>query len=328
MEDNQRNKKIWLAWERHRRTLELNKFFGTELIIFQSNYPRIIKHPILLIKSWFAIHAKRPQTLIVQNPSIFLTLLACVVKSFYGYFLIVDAHNSGLLPLSKTLKKFLFIYRYLQKKADITIVTNETLANIVSNNKGNPYVLPDRIPSSPKVTKKILKGEKNILFICTFAGDEPYEEVIKSASSFDNDVIFYVTGNHKRIKLDIINNAPSNVIFTGFVSDNEYWNLLSSVDLSIDLTRKENCLVCGAYESIAVGTPMILSDTNALKTFFNKGAVFTENNSAAITTSIKKCLKIEGKLREEIKELKYKLNKTSDQVISGLKNQLQKIDLC
>lgn len=316
MKNNQNHKIIWIAWETHRRTLELNKSFNAELIIFESKFPRILKHPILLIKSWFTIHSIRPKTLIVQNPSIFLTLLVCIIKSVYKYYLIVDAHNAGLSPLNKFLNKFLFVYQYLQKRADITIVTNEALAYIVKKNGGNPYVLPDRIPSSPKVMNKTLKGKKNIMFICTFAGDEPYEEVIKSASKFNNDVVFYITGSYEKIESNLINNASSNVVFTGFLPENEYWNLLYSVNLSIDLTLKENCLVCGAYESIAVETPMVLSDTSALMTFFYKGTVFSNNDADSITTAIKKCFTIENKLRQEIKELKYELTKASDQTIS------------
>ena len=57
----------------------------------------------------------------------------------------------------------------------------------------------------------------------------------------------------------------------------EYVSMLYSVDATIDLTNRENCLVCGAYESVAAGKPMILSKTQALMEYFNKGAVYVEH---------------------------------------------------
>ena len=62
------------------------------------------------------------------------------------------------------------------------------------------------------------------------------------------------------------------------------------MDATIDLTTRENCLVCGAYQSIAAGKPMVLSKTRALQTFFPAGAVYTDNSAADIRRCIEKVL--------------------------------------
>ena len=40
---------------------------------------------------------------------------------------------------------------FFQRSADITIVTNDSLKAVVELNKGNAFVLPDRIPAVPNV---------------------------------------------------------------------------------------------------------------------------------------------------------------------------------
>jgi len=321
MENIQKNNKIWIAWEVHRRTIELNKVFNAKLFLFKRRY--CVEYPLLLFKSWLIIHSERPKVLIVQNPSLILTLLACILKNFYKCKLIVDAHNAGLFPLGVKTNEPPYIYQYLQRKADITIVTNDVLADIVKENGGKAFVLPDRIPDVPGMYKKTLKGKHNIMVISTFGEDEPYAEMIKAATGFKNDFYFYVTGNYEKSNQDLRKKVPSNLIFTGFLSDEEYWNLLYSVDLMVDLTMRENCLVCGAYEAVAAGTPMVLSDTHTLRTYFYKGAVFSENNVDSIVQAIKKALESENRLRSEVKELKHELRRKWDLTVSKILRIMQ-----
>lgn len=299
-----KNKKLWIAWQKHRRTLELNKILCFDLVIYESKLPRILNHPFFLFKSWLLIHFSRPKLLLVQNPSIFLTVLACFLKYLYDYKLIVDAHNAGLSPPMPFLNR---LYAFMQKRANLTIVTNEGLAEIVKSNKGLPFILPDKIPQELLIEKISFKSVKALMYICTFGSDEPWEEVINAAKKFDNNTLFYITGDFKKVK-SLTKKSPSNVIFTGFLPDKEYWGLLCSVNLAIDLTLRENCLVCGAYEALAVGTPAILSDTKALKNYFYKGFVFSRNDKESLISKIREALEMENTLRKEIVELKKELN--------------------
>ena len=299
---------IWLAWERHRRTLELCNFLEIKPTLFASSLPRIIKHPYFFVKSFLLIQRKRPNALIVQNPSVLLTSLACLLHKSFGYKLVVDAHNAGLLPESRLLEKLQFIYKYFQREADITLVTNESLANMVRKNSGKPLNLPDKLPRPPQLKALKLRGKYNVVYICTFGLDEPYQEVVNAGKYISNDITIYITGNYKKGPKNIIERAPQQILFTGFLEEIDYWNLLYSADLVIDLTSRENCLVCGAYEAVSVGTPLILSDTKVLKEYFHKGAVFTSNRSNDIKQSIFLALRDINRLRLDIDELRTELN--------------------
>jgi hypothetical protein len=49
--------------------------------------------------------------------------------------------------------------------------------------------------------------------------------------------------------------------------------MMRSVDATIVLSERENCLLCGAYETVASEKPMILSNKEALRNYFDKGAI-------------------------------------------------------
>ena len=66
------------------------------LFICASGLPGPIKRLHLIAKTIVILLAKRPQILVVQNPSAFLTILAIILKPLLRYFLVVDAHNAGV----------------------------------------------------------------------------------------------------------------------------------------------------------------------------------------------------------------------------------------
>jgi len=278
---------LWISWENHRRTKELAAALqGVELCILEFNGLRMLRYPYLLCKTMLVLLRRRPGLILVQSPSIILAFFMVTVGRYFTRFIVVDAHNEGLRPFSDKLTWLLPLYRFIQRQAYMTIVTNEELSKEVERNGGRSFVLQDKIPKVSCRKRVALKGKFNIVYICTFEKDEPYEEVIKAARFIDLSTFIYITGNKHKAPREAIENAPLNVVFTGFLPESEYFSLLCSCDAIMDLTLMENCLVCGAYEAVAVNKPIILSDTKALREYFNLGAVFTANDAESIATAI------------------------------------------
>jgi hypothetical protein len=312
---------MWISWERHRRTLELCDYLDIKPTIYDNDFPFWFRYIYNSIKSWISVHAAKPEVLFVQNPSIILTFLACMLKFFYNYKLIVDAHNIAIIQENKH-KYICSIYRFLQRKSDLTIVTNKALADLVVKNGGKPFILPDRIPKYPVVERSILGGKFNIAYICSYKSDEPIRDVVNAARKFDKNVYFYITGNINNCPQDIKSNLPENIILTGFLTENDYWKLIISVDLIIDLTFRENCLVCGAYEAVAAEKPMVLSNTKTLKGHFDKGAVFTDNEEVSIKNTISFAMLNYNRLNSEVKVLKKELIRKWEVDGNNLKNTI------
>lgn len=279
---------MWLSWENHRRSDVLADYFGARKFFFVSTKGRLLKHPIFILKTFFCLIKNRPKVLIVQNPSVILSFFVTLWKKigFFSYNLVIDCHNEGVLPFYQEHMKYYWIYKFIHKNSDLNIVTNSYLADIVKKNGGDFVVLPDKLPSPP-VSKKIdLKGRFNFVFVCTFAKDEPFENIIRAADQLSDDTYIYITGNFKKFDRHSEVKAP-NVVFTGFLSEEEYWAYLASADCIIDLTTMDNCIVCGAYEALSLEKPMVLSDTRILRETFPKGVVYAKSDVESLANAMK-----------------------------------------
>ena len=168
-------------------------------------------------------------------------------------------------------------------------------------------VLPDKIPIVPKIKKIDLQGKFKLACISSFGIDEPYQNIIDAGKLIENDTYIYMTGKFKGKVLK--NKIPPNLKLLGYLNEQDFWSLLYSVDGIIDLTTRENCLVCGAYEGIAVGKPLILTNTNAITKYFNRGCIYVSNNKESIAKGINNLIKEKEFLEKEIVDLRNNLER-------------------
>jgi glycosyltransferase involved in cell wall biosynthesis len=225
--------------------------------------------------------------------------------------LVVDRHsNFSPLTNSRFLNHiYITLSNFTLKKSDLTIVTNQYLKHVVESAGGRSMVLEDKIPILKKNTNKQLKGKNNLLYICSFDRDEPYEEVFNASKLINSDICIYVTGNYNKIKSNCFNTATSdNLVLLGYLSDDDYLDYLFAVDAVIVLTTWDYTLLCGAYEAVAAEKPLILSNKKDLVNYFNKGVLKTENNMSDIALSINNVIKERPTLTKEIQRLKFELN--------------------
>jgi glycosyltransferase involved in cell wall biosynthesis len=236
-----------------------------------------------------SLRQQRADVLVVQSPSIVLSLLCTVLRPWLGYRLVVDAHNDAIFS---PWRAFQPLTRWLVKAADLVIVTNRPLADVVVRFGSTPFVLPDPIPSAPDVEESGLQPPPGtglrIAVVATYALDEPIAAVLSAAASVGNGYQFSLTGNPAKLSSELRVAASENVNFTGFLPEAEYWRLLRNSDVVMDLTLLENCLVCGAYEALAVERPMILSDNAASIELFGEAALYTDNSPASIQAAVER----------------------------------------
>ena len=281
-----------LTWLEHRRTTGLCNALNLELIALETRLPGALRHMVLSVRTAALLLRRRPALLLVQNPSLVLSGLAVALRPLLGYRLIVDAHNEAVEPFVNKQQWVRGLSRWVIRKADLTIVSNRQLAQIVERLSGRPFTLPDPTPVPPPSAVRVLPGSFSAVLISTFAPDEPVEEVFAAVRGLDIEL--YVTGNHRVLPSALLAAVPPNVHFCGFLPEEEYWSLLQSADAVVDLTLMDNCLVCGAYEALALGKPMLLSNNRATVELFGDSALFTDNTAQDIRRSLER-LKIESK---------------------------------
>lgn len=302
--------RIWITWETQTRNHSLSAHMDATLFRKDPKLIPLLRYPYLIFWTVGLLLRNNAKIVFAQNPSLILSFLVIVFgKFFLKKHVIIDSHNIALEPIHGFWRFLEIIRKFVIKNATYTIVSNSELTKIILAHGGTPLVLPDPIPelNKPSSTNNhALAGKKNILYICSWANDEPYSEVIKSANILSDKVMLYISGNSKGKHKDYISDDCKNITLTGFLNKNEFEHLLHAVDAIIDLTYRESCLLCGAYEGVAAEKPMVLSDTKILREYFFKGTVFTNNTASDIAQKINAILR-DPKYANEIVDLKNEI---------------------
>ena len=313
---------IAVSWQEHRRTREICANLGIELHELCTRSRGLRRYAELVPRTVSLFARNRGKTVIVQNPSLVLTLLAVLVRPLFRLRVIMDAHNEAVEPYLNPSAAIRKLTHWLLGRANYVIVTNRHLAQVVSAKRGHPIVLADRIPEAPAAVAAARDARFRVVFVCTFARDEPLDEVLAAAGALGADYEFLVTGNDKHLPANVRAAAPSNVRFTGFLSEQDYWAALRHSDLVVDLSLIDNCLVCGAYEALAVGTPMVLSGSAASQELFGTAACYTDNSAASIASAVGEARGKVATLRAQATAVRDRMTQTWEQQASALRTLL------
>ncbi len=284
-------KSVWLTWERQTRNKSMADLLGAEYCELISPYKGWRRYLQLSWKTLRLVAHQKPDVIFFQNPSIVLSLLCTVLKIIRrNIFTVADFHNCALDK-----KKFYALNKFISRKASLTLVTNRPLSYLVEEMGGNPFIFPDPIPSAHYTQNDATQNcnhRKFILFISSWADDEPIDQVCEAFinSELKNEgIALIITGKIKANKLskpaEIY--ANHNVEFAGFVPEDNYWELLRSSIFNIDLTTRDDCMVCGAYESLSVHNTVLLSNNQPTMDYFKDAALYTDNSVLDLTEKLK-----------------------------------------
>jgi len=293
---------LWITWESQVRNRSMSTQLGAHLLELDVSGGPLKRYALCIARTIVWTWRWRGGIIFVQNPSIVLATLALLLRPLLRYTLIMDAHNAGIYPAEGTNSRLQRIADWLIAHVDLVLVTNEGLARRVREVGGRPFVMPDPLPALTAPAGSVGPAP-TVLFVCTWASDEPYVEVFKAAELLP-DVTVHVTGRSKGRESAFGRKLPPNVVLTGFVPRAEYERLLTSAHAVVDLTTREDCLVCGAYESVAAGAPFVLSNTKALREYFRVGGVHVDNEAGAIAAGIRAILNDYGTYRAAVERLR------------------------
>lgn len=310
--------RLWVTWESHRRSKELALEFGSKYYPLVYDAVRPLRYIVLSGRTIILLVKEKPDMVFCQNPSIVLTSLLTLLKQVFRYKLIVDRHSNFKLEYRdlKSLKWMVFhlLSRWTVKNADLTIVTNEELKRLCESMGGRAEVLQDKLPDlsaeylrmPPSFMKNMEKTQ--VMFVTMFDPDEPINEIIEAGKSL-TDCVCYLTGNYRKRYSDSVAKKYSEheVLFTGFIPDEDYLSLMENVDLVVVLTKKDLILNCGAYEAISMNKALILSDTPTLRGYFGSIAEYSKCSSNEIEVNVRKAVNSVFEMTYNMKSGKEKL---------------------
>ena len=305
--------KIFIEWSEYgSRTDSLARKVGAEPIFigkvnahrnifysFSTYLPKIVKN-FIIIKKY------KPKIVYISNTNWVIAFVNLVFSNFFGHKLVFDSHSCAFDH--EFIKYPLFLSKYFAKKVSLSVITNESHYNLLTEFGARALIISD-IPFEEKLysnEKLELSPLLNVCYICTYAPDEPYNEVFEAAKQ-NKKIKLYVTGDYNKVGINP-SNYP-NIQFTGFLSNKDYKKYINNVDIIMTLTTRENTMQRAGSEAISVGKPLITSDTKMLRNYFKSGTIFVTCTSKGINDGFNEAIKNIQMLKVGILKLKEERKK-------------------
>ncbi len=314
-------KSIFISWLPHcRRSDSLAAALGGKSHLihylgFKKSWQASIKYPLQAIETFRLLYKEKPDLILVATPPV----LAAVPVYFYARMrrvpFVIDAHTGVFDDPRWTW--LIHLSRGLSRAASATVVTNDHLAGIVTSWGARALIIGTLPVIFPPFQAPISTDNINIVYINTFSRDEPVEAVVTAAKRIPHAHV-YITGDLKHASRDLLNAAPSNVHFTGWLSDDEYAKLIRSASLVVVLTTRDHTMQRGAYEAMALEKPLITSNWPILRNIFSRGTIHVDNTVGGIATGIESGLRNHKSLASEMKILRIERNAAFDADLNNL----------
>jgi hypothetical protein len=165
------------------------------------------------------------------------------------------------------------------------MVTCEELGERVREWGGDAQVVHEAPPPWTVGPARPLAERPRVLFVGIFAADEPMEPVMEAARLLP-EMDMLVTGNLEKAPPGLVESAPPNVTFTGFLDETRYPKAIEEANLVWTLTSFPVSVPRTGYEAVYARRPLLISDWPELRDVFPH-AVHVQNEGAAIAAGIR-----------------------------------------
>lgn len=305
---SEKNDLMAIVWapEEARTALFARRLGATLHNIHYLQYKRPLVAPLKYIaqaaKTFQVLFGNRPRVVYITNPPIFAALCVFIYCRLTGKRYVMDTHSPALY--SRKWAWTVPLQRMIAKRAMVNIVDQERFQKLFESWGAKAVILerPPKDLTAQKINSQVDPNHFDVLVVNTFAVDEPVQPILDAAKELPN-VRFFVTGDKSMAPRGMIESAPANVIFTGYLLKDAYWDQVNSARALMVLTTYEYSLLGGAQDGMALNKPLILSRQPALEEYFTKGTVFVENTTEGIVKGVKDVLAREQALISEIAKL-------------------------
>lgn len=281
-----------------------------------------LKYIPQFFKTLAVLRQQRPNVVYVAISPVFAALAVSIYCRLAGASYVMDVHNHALY--SKKWGWSVPLVRALAKRALVNVVDQPRNEQLFQS-WGVPVLILERPPiaiTKQKLTQLEPLNQFSVTVINTFAPDEPLLPILEAAEKLP-DVAFFVLGDKARTDQALLAAAPKNVVFTGYLNGDDYWNRLYSSQAIIALTTAPYSLLSGAIEAMALGKPPILSRQPALMSYFTQGTVFVDHTAESLITAVYTLQQHQQQLTQEINELnrqkRERWDQTNQELITRIK---------
>lgn len=283
---------LFIAWAPHnRRSQQIAGALNLELhFIHRGQYRAPLyapfKYPLMALETWRLLSRTNPTVVFTQSPPPLLPLVVLLYSFFRPVQLVIDHHTAAFSGAWAWLGH---LRGWMVRRAAFNIITNEHWQGVIEKWGGQALVLDDVPADFPAGETYPLPAGANVVVISSIAPDEPLETVLEAARR-QPDVHFHITGDKRRVPAALLQAAPANLQFTGFLSDAQYFGLLRAVDALVVLTTRDFTNQRGGCEAVWLGQPLVISNWPVLQRAFHSGTVHVPNTVEGIAHGIREAI--------------------------------------
>lgn len=316
-----RSRGVVIAWMPvSQRSATIAERLGFDLVLigrsgFRRAWSAPLTYPWSAARTVWTLARRRPRAAIVAAPPFVAALVALPVLAVLRAPLAIDAHTGALLD--RRWRWSVPILAWLGRRSVATVVTLPSLAVRLQARGVPTLVVPDPLPRltpSPDAGPVARNGAPaRVVAVCGWGLDEPIEALVAAAAGRPWQLT--LTGRPRR---DVA--PPPNVTLAGFLDDAAYVDLLASADLVVVLTDREDTLLSGAWEAVALARPLVLSGTRALRETFGDAVTYVEPDAAAIAAGIDAALAaaLDGDAPARASDLRDRFARDNDAALGTL----------
>ncbi len=269
---------------------------------------------------------RRPRAVMVQAPPVPAVAIAWAWSRLSGVPLLIDSHPAsfGTEParVDRVMRPLL---AWLVPRAVGCIVTTPRLGEQISRWGGRPLVVHEApMPWEHAIGPRGCSAERRVLFVCTFAPDEPVMEVLNAARRVP-DVTFAITGDLRRLPDKARQAAPDNVQWVGYLAGDDYVAALARADVIMSLTMRPESVARSAHEGVDALRPMVISGGPHMRDLFPY-AVFVENEPESIAAGVADALGRCEELSAQAIEARAAQHRRWDQQLAEIQSALSAPD--
>lgn len=294
----------WIGY--HGRSDDLaNDLPALDLYVTGGHGNRLIRYLRQWRETVELVRKARPSVIFVMQPPV-LALWAAFRAAPKGTLIIGDLHT-GVFTDRKWSWASRMILDLLRRRDGAVVVTNESLAERCRARGTRTFVLDDAVPrrvgTAPEAPESAqlrdLESDSYVLVPLAYASDEPLDEIL-AAAAMDSGRTWLLTG---RAPERIREAAPANVLFSGFVTNDDYSWLAAHAGAILACTDEEDTMQRAGYEAVAWERPLVASRMRVLTAYFGDAAEFADPTSASICAAIQRAFDRREQLIERMTAL-------------------------
>ena len=319
-------KRVFLAWKPYctRSHNQAKHFDAKEIYISyfgnrNSVGASLARYFFSFFRTLRVLNQERPDVVFTLNQPPFLILAVYLFTRLRGGVYVLDSHSAPFNDPRWAWARPL--YRFIATRAFVNINTNVEHKSLVESWGGRSVIVGD-VPIDHERTYPDMEIPHNsIVVVASYMFDEPIREILLAAKATPQ-AQFYLTGDDKKLNRLLITDLPPNVQFTGFLSREEYFGMLSSAAGIMVLTTRDQTMQRGAYEALSLEQPLITSDWAILRESFGDAALYVDNSPESIASAVRMLLENRDSLKNAAIRQRKSRREYFDHVRRDLLNQL------